>query len=78
DEAAVFGEVLFKRDGKPIRAFNVACSSAKAGDVDGAIRWLKKAQKAGFDRVELLDDDSDLAAVRARQEWPALRASFSA
>jgi Zn-dependent protease len=45
-------------------AYNVACSAARAGQVDDALSWVERAVDAGFTDGELLDTDADLAPVR--------------
>ncbi len=72
--AARLGKVLFEREREPIRAFNVACSLARAGDLDASLAWLERAHRAGFDDAHLLDTDEDLATVRALPGFAALRA----
>jgi len=74
--AAGLGEVLFEREGRGIRAFNTACSLARAGDGEAAMRWLERARGAGLEQPQLLDDDEDLASLRRRPDWSELRASF--
>jgi tetratricopeptide (TPR) repeat protein len=74
--AAGIGELLFDREGRGIRAFNVACSLVRKGDEQGALSWLARARDAGLPEPTLLDDDEDLAPLRGRPEWPSLRASF--
>ena len=59
-------------------AFEVACSWAKAGSADEALRWVEAAVDAGFRAPGLLDGEPDLAAVRALPGWPAVRARLSA
>ena len=58
--------------------YNVACALARAGEVDDAMGWLAEARKAGFDKLDLLDGDDDLAPLRARPDWPELRRAFGA
>jgi len=74
--AAGLGGILFDREGEPLRAFNVACSTARTGNVEAALEWLERARKAGFDRLELLDRDTDLDPVRALPGWGAFRSRF--
>lgn len=77
-DAARLGEVLFDREGRAIRAFNVACSLAREGDHDAAFTWLGRARDSGLDQTDLLDSDDDLAVLRALPEWGSVRASFDA
>ena len=46
-------------------AFEVACSWARAGQPDEALRWVEAAVDAGFRAPGLLDGEPDLAPVRA-------------
>lgn len=78
-EAAEVGEVVFAA-GPPSRAqtaFEVACSWAKAGDVDHAADWLGRAADAGFRAASVVDGEPDLATVRADPRWPLLRARLA-
>jgi stage IV sporulation protein FB len=78
-EAAEVGEVVFEA-GPPSRAqtaFEVACSWAKAGDVDHAADWLGRAADAGFRAASVVDGEPDLATVRADPRWPLLRARLA-
>jgi Zn-dependent protease len=59
-------------------AFEVACSWARAGSADEALRWVEAAVDAGFRAPGLLDGEPDLAAVRALPGWPAVRSRLSA
>lgn len=76
EASAFMGAREFERGGSAERAYNVACSYAKGGHDEEALAWLEKAAKAGFRRADVLDQDDDLAALRSRAEWPALRARF--
>jgi Zn-dependent protease len=59
-------------------AFEVACSWARAGRAEEALRWVEAAVDAGFRAPGLLDGEPDLAPVRALDGWPAVRARLSA
>ena len=59
-------------------AFEVACSWARAGSADEALRWVEVAVDAGFRAPGLLDGEPDLAVVRDLPGWPAVRARLSA
>lgn len=74
--ASRLGEILFEREGTPLRAFNIACSFARARQPDRALDWLRRARDAGFDQVELLDGDGDLTEVRNLPDWQAFRRTF--
>ncbi len=78
-EAAAVGEVVF--GGQPSSpaqtAFEVACSWARAGDVDRAADWLERAADAGFRAPTVVDGEPDLATVRSDPRWPLLRARLT-
>jgi Zn-dependent protease len=78
-EAAEVGEVVFEAaPASPAQtAFEVACSWAKAGDVDRATDWLERAADAGFRAASLVDGEPDLAMVRDDPRWPVLRTRLS-
>lgn len=59
-------------------AFEVACSWARAGSPDEALRWVEAAVDAGFRAPGLLDGEPDLAPVRALPGWAAVRSRLSA
>jgi Zn-dependent protease len=58
-------------------AFETACSWARAGELDQAVRWLQRAADQGFRAPGLVDGEPDLAALRHLPEWPALRARLA-
>ena len=78
-EAAEVGTVVYAADppSKAQTAFEVACSWAKATDVDHAIEWLERAADDGFRAASLVDGEPDLEAVRADPRWPLLRARLA-
>lgn len=78
-EAAEVGEVVFGANppSKAQTAFEVACSWAKAGDVDRSVTWLDHAADAGFRAASVVDGEPDLAVVRADPRWPVLRARLT-
>ena len=45
--------------------YNVACGYALLNDKDNALFWLNRSLAAGFDRGDLLRDDSDLDPLRS-------------
>lgn len=75
-EAAEVGEVVFaaRPPSQAQTAFEVACSWAKAGEVDRAATWLERAADAGFRAPSVVDGEPDLAAVRNDPRWGQLRA----
>jgi Zn-dependent protease len=78
--AAEVGEQVFAAGPRsPAQtAFEVACSWARAGSPDEALRWVEAAVDAGFRAPGVLDGEPDLASVRALPGWPAVRARLSA
>jgi Zn-dependent protease len=76
--AARIGQILWDVDRRPTRAYNVACALSRAGREDEAMGWLAQARKAGFDKIDLLDGDADLAPLRDRADWAELRRAFGA
>jgi stage IV sporulation protein FB len=77
--AAEVGTVVYAADppSKAQTAFEVACSWARATDVDHAIEWLERAAEDGFRAANLVDGEPDLADVRADPRWPLLRARLA-
>ena len=78
--AAEVGEQVFAAgpQSPPQTAFEVACSWARAGEADEALRWVEAAVDAGFHAPGLLDGEPDLASVRALPGWAAVRSRLSA
>ncbi len=78
--AAEVGEQVFAAGPQSAAqtAFEVACSWARAGSADEALRWVEAAVDAGFRAPGLLDGEPDLAPVRALPGWPAVRSRLSA
>jgi hypothetical protein len=78
--AAEVGELVFEaKPRSPAQtAFEVACSWARAGNADVALRWVGVAVDAGFRAPGLLDGEPDLAPVRSLPGWAPVRARLSA
>ena len=78
--AAEVGEQVFAASPRsPAQtAFEVACSWARAGRADEALRWVEAAVDAGFKAPALLDGEPDLAPVRALDGWAAVRSRLTA
>ena len=53
--------------------YNLACAFARSGQTDSAFAVLGRAADAGWGAVESLDQDKDLAPVRADARFVALR-----
>lgn len=49
---------------QPAAIYNVACGFALLDDKENAFFWLDRALRAGFDRTDLLKEDSDLDSLR--------------
>ncbi len=75
DTAAAIGHALLGPGGlrSPVLAYNTACSLARAGRPDDAVRTLSDALRLGFSDLELLAGDDDLAALHDHPAWPRLR-----
>ncbi|MCB9899178.1 MAG: tetratricopeptide repeat protein [Planctomycetes bacterium] len=58
--------------------YNLACIAALQGRVDEALVSLRKAVDSGFADVDWMDQDGDLASVRARPEYDELRGQLGA
>lgn len=56
---------------RPAALYNLACAQALTGKHDDAISSLNAAIDAGFDRIELMKEDSDLASLRSRDDFKA-------
>jgi Zn-dependent protease len=77
--SAEVGEVVYEA-GPPSRAqtaFEVACSWARAGELERSVTWLGQAADQGFRAASIVDGEPDLAAVRDDPRWPLLRARLS-
>jgi stage IV sporulation protein FB len=79
-DAAEVGEQVFAAGPRsPAQtAFEVACSWARAGRAEEALRWVEAAVDAGFKAPGLLDGEPDLAPVRALDGWSAVRSRLTA
>ncbi len=73
--AAVVGALVYEATptGRAQVAFDVACSTARAGDAERSLRWVERAVEAGFRAPGLLDNEPDLAPVRALPGWADVR-----
>jgi Zn-dependent protease len=77
--AAEVGEAVYAA-GPPSpaqTAFEVACSWARAGEVEDSITWLGHAADHGFRAATIVDGEPDLAVVRGDPRWPLLRARLA-
>ncbi|MBO0722249.1 MAG: site-2 protease family protein [Blastocatellia bacterium] len=69
DLSAQAGTLASERGGAPHIAVNVACAHARAGRVDQALEWVKRALDAGYNELESLKNDPDLEALRNQPEF---------
>ncbi len=77
-EAAQVGGVLFQAEPGPLVAYNVACSSALAGELESALAWLDRAVEQGFRDTALLDSDNNFDTIRQTDGFRALRSWMEA
>jgi Zn-dependent protease len=78
DTALAVAEPVYA-DGRATRsivAYNAACSAAREGADDLALRWLELAITNGFDDAQLLDADDDLETLRSSRTFAFLRSSL--
>jgi Zn-dependent protease len=59
-------------------AYNIACSAARAGQLDVSLDWLDRALALGFADAALLDRDPDLEALRSHERFATARARLAA
>ncbi len=62
----------------PTTMYNLACSSAQSGNVDGAIAWLEKAEKAGFEMWDYARWDDDLEPLHDDARFKAMAKRWKA
>lgn len=58
--------------------YNLACSSAQSGDVDGAIAWLERSEKAGMEMWQYAHGDDDLAPLRSDKRFKEMKKRWRA
>src|ERR1044071_2272393 len=58
--------------------YNIACGFALLNDKENAVVWLERALSLGFDRTDLLRNDSDLDPIRSDARFQQLLRKFSA
>ena len=56
----------------PTVMYNLACTYARLEEKDRAFEWLEKTAQRGFRQAQLLENDPDLAKLRADSRYPAL------
>lgn len=69
--AARMGEQALLDFPKADVAYDVACSLARAGEVDSALRMLERSRELGFRDAAHAEGDPDLAAVRQSSAFDA-------
>jgi tetratricopeptide (TPR) repeat protein len=52
--------------------YHIACIYSRRGQADDAIQWLNQAIQKGFNRLDLIETDSDLNGVRGLQDFQVL------
>jgi tetratricopeptide (TPR) repeat protein len=57
--------------------YNVACGYALLNDKENALFWLNRSLAAGFDRADLLSNDSDLDSLRSDPRFKELAQKVS-
>lgn len=65
-------------EGTPFSAFNLACLTARAGDVAGAWPHLEQAVARGWSELDTLEADADLAPLREDPRYASLRGEVAA
>ena len=53
----------------PFVLYNLACACSRAGQIDNALSWLKKAVENGFKQTQTLKTDPDLDAIRSTDKF---------
>lgn len=73
--AAELGQMVLERypDAEAATWYNVACSLSRSGHVDRALQVLSGAIDRGWNQLDQLDRDPDLAAARAHPAFPSVR-----
>ena len=69
EDARRVGEAGNKVADHPMIAYNLACTHALMGDADQALSWLKIAMEGGYNDVEHILKDDDLASIRDTEEF---------
>ncbi len=73
--AGELGRMLLDRypDAEAATWYNVACSMSLSGQVDRALQVLSGAIDRGWNHLDQLDRDPDLAAARSHPAFPSVR-----
>ncbi|MEX2293138.1 MAG: hypothetical protein WD691_05065 [Acidimicrobiales bacterium] len=77
--AAEVGEAVYAASptSRAQTAFEVACSWARADEIEPSIVWLERAADEGFRAARIVEAEPDLRLLRSDPRWPALRARLS-
>lgn len=78
DTAIAAGERALARGASPHIAYNIACAHARAGRLEEAMVWIKRAVAAGYDDVKALANDPDLEPLRDHPEFAQLYSQLCA
>jgi beta-lactamase regulating signal transducer with metallopeptidase domain len=70
--AAAYQKALDLGYEKPTTLYNLACCAARSGDIDGAFKWLDRADQVGLEIGEHVGLDSDLDAIRGDPRYGAM------
>ncbi|MBI1765237.1 MAG: tetratricopeptide repeat protein [Acidobacteria bacterium] len=62
----------------PVVMFNLACAYARLNNKDKAFEWLSQAMQRGFRQAQTLENDDDLASLRADARYKPLVESVRA
>ena len=69
---ALYRKAFLVREPRELDLYNGACCAALAGDLRTAREWLGSAVNHGWYDVDWMNQDSDLASLRAAPEWEAI------
>jgi len=67
-----FARALDKNYRRATTLYDLACSSAQAGDSEAAMRWLSQAEMAGMDVYSYAQNDGDLRPLRSDDRFRAM------
>lgn len=72
-KSAEFYLEAYKKDSKQtLAAYNAACSLALDGQAAQAISVLDQLADKGFNRIDMINGDTDLASLRSDARWSAI------
>lgn len=57
----------------PLTRYNLASAHARLGNLTAAFQWLERAVAAGFNRLQILEHDPDLAPLRDDARFAVLK-----